>query len=107
MSTGPLAPVEVGFEYATGVTEFAAALGISADVGDGSQQARAVVEWVNAHGGLGGHKIKPVFYALDLTRTDPYSQFMDEMCSLWTEDHHVVAGVANSNAHITPHAHWQ
>ena len=96
------APVEVGFEYATGVTAFASALGISADVGDGSQQAKAIVAWVNAHGGLAGHRITPVFYALDLTRTDPYSQFMDEMCTLWTQDHHVVAAFAYANADFSP-----
>jgi ABC-type branched-subunit amino acid transport system substrate-binding protein len=94
--------VEVGFEYATGVTEFAAALGISADIGDGMQQANAIVAWVNAHGGLAGHPIKPVFYALDLTRTDPYAQFMQEMCTLWTQDHHVVAAFAYANADYTP-----
>src|SRR5262249_35718946 len=98
----PGAPVEVGFEYATGVTAFASALGISADVGDGQAQANAVVSWVNAHDGLAGHPIKPVYYALDLTRTDPYSQFMQEMCSAWTQDHHVVAAFAYVNADFTP-----
>jgi ABC-type branched-subunit amino acid transport system substrate-binding protein len=97
-----LAPVEVGFEYATGVDEFASALGISADVGSGKAQAQAIVDWMNARGGLGGHRIRPVFFELNLTRTDPYSQFMQEMCTLWTQDHKVVAAFAYANADFSP-----
>lgn len=96
------APVEVGFEYASGVDEFASALGISADVGNGMEQAKAIVAWVNQRGGIAGHQVKLVFYELDLTRTDPYSRFMSEMCTLWTEDHHVIAAFAYANADFSP-----
>lgn len=95
-------PVEVGFEYLSGVGDFASALGISADVGDGRAQTNAVVAYVNSQGGLAGHPIRPVFWELKLTRTDPYAQFMQEMCTTWTQDHHVVAAFSMANADYTP-----
>jgi ABC-type branched-subunit amino acid transport system substrate-binding protein len=62
----------------------------------------ALVNWVNSNGGLAGHPIKPVFYELDLTRSDPYSTFMAEMCAKWTQDNKVIAAFAYANADFSP-----
>ena len=85
------APVEVGIAYAENAAAFGEALGGSLDLGDGKAQNDALIAYVNAHGGLAGHPIKPVYYAVDLTRTVPWSVFVQEACSLWTEDHKVIA----------------
>jgi hypothetical protein len=39
---------------------------------------------------------------MDLTRTDPYAVWMQEMCTLWTQDHHVVAGLVAANSDFSP-----
>jgi hypothetical protein len=98
------APVEVGIEYtdpASGAA-FLGALGLDLDIGDGQAQAQAVIDHVNANGGLAGHPIRPVYYKLEPTRADPYATFMQEMCSMWTQDHSVVAAFAIANADFTP-----
>ncbi|MCU1587113.1 MAG: hypothetical protein JWN31_606 [Frankiales bacterium] len=96
----PGAPVEVGIAYAPNAAAFGQALGGSLDLGDGKAQSDAVVAYVNAHGGLAGHPIKPVYYAVDLTRTNPWAIFVQEACSLWTEDHHVIAAVFPVNIDV-------
>jgi hypothetical protein len=86
-----VAPVEVGIAYAENAKQFGDALGGAVDLGDGKAQNQALIDYVNKHGGLAGHPIKPVYYAVDLARADPWSTFVQEACALWTEDHHVIA----------------
>lgn len=83
--------VEIGFAYLANVQAFAAAFGASADPGDQQVYIRAAVNWANAHGGLNGHQITPVFFAVDATSTKPYSQTAQEGCDKLTQDHHVAA----------------
>jgi hypothetical protein len=85
------APVEVGIAYAKNAAAFSDSLGGAVDLGDGHAQNEALINYVNKHGGLAGHPVKPVYYEVDLARSDPWATFVQEACSLWTEDHHVIA----------------
>jgi hypothetical protein len=90
---GSRSAVEVGIVYFPDVSAFASALGGSASVGDQRAEAQAAVDWVNAHGGLAGHRIVPVYFAVQLTSTQPYDETEQEICDSFTQDHHVVAAL--------------
>lgn len=86
-------PVQVGVAYTTNVDSFGAAFGGSFDTGDQRVQAEAVVNYLNRHGGLGGHRIVPVWFPVDLTDSRPYEETAQIICATWTQDNHVVAGL--------------
>lgn len=85
--------VEVGIAYTTNVESFGSAFGSSFDTGDQRKQAEAIVNYLNRNGGLGGHRVIPVWFPVDLTSSQPYEQTSQQICSSWTEDHKVVAGL--------------
>jgi hypothetical protein len=95
---GPKKPVEIGIVIYPDVGAAAKALGGSADVGDQQAEAQTSVNWINAHGGLAGHKVVPVYFEVSLTSTQPYSATYQQICSKFTEDHHVIATVFIGNA---------
>jgi ABC-type branched-subunit amino acid transport system substrate-binding protein len=74
--------------------------GTQLDTGDPKAMARAVVAWINGHGGLAGHRIEPVFYencaplSCDLTVQD------QQICSAFTQDHHVIAMVDSTETSV-------
>lgn len=94
--TGPakLSPVEIGIAYSPDVGAFAKLFGATADVGNLQTDANATINYINKHGGLFGHVLSPVYYGIQLTSTQPYSTIMAAICSSWTQDHHVAAGIA-------------
>jgi hypothetical protein len=92
-------PVEVGVAYLSNVGE---AFGQSdPQAPDLKLQAQTMVSWVNKHGGIGGHPIRPVFATVDLTDTRPYDESVSAICESWTHDHHVVAGLFLANMNTT------
>lgn len=93
-SSGPTSnsPVSVGFMAIKDIGAAAGALGIDASSGSGSQQVKADVKLINAHGGLGGHPIVPVIYEFD-GGGDLKSQFA-AACAQFFEDNKVKAIVA-------------
>ena len=95
-------PVELGFIYTETGGVFLAAMGLKGSIADGRIYADALLKYINARGGLAGHPVKPVYYNMDLTRQDPYSVWMQEICSLWTEDHSVLAGQVGANSNFSP-----
>lgn len=90
---GPVAPAEVGIAYFSDAATFGKALGANYDTGDQKRQADDMVAYVNSHGGLGGRRITPVYFALKLTSSTPYSESLSAACSAFTQDHHVVAAM--------------
>jgi hypothetical protein len=90
--SGALEPVEVGIIVETNTQQFAGSLGFG-DIDNGNERAvaQATVDDANAHGGLHGHKIAPVFFTFDPTYSGSYASLEQSACSLFTEDHHVVA----------------
>lgn len=103
-ASGTNRPVEIGVLGYKNVGAFAAAVGTPLDIGDNKGQIKAVVDYVNAHGGLLGRKIVPIIYEYDSTTTEQYGAVDQEICAHWTEDHHVFAAVVPSTdaTHILP-----
>jgi len=91
------APVEVGVVLFPDVNAYAGALGVASDVGDQRAMSETMVGWVNANGGLNGHRVKPVYFEVELTSTQPYAVTYEEICSHFTEDHKVVAVLIIAN----------
>ncbi len=59
------------------------------DVSDPKAQAQAILDYVNAHGGIAGRSVKPVFYdSKDLSNFDAQDQ---AACSAFTQDQKVFA----------------
>jgi hypothetical protein len=86
-----LSPIEIGVGVGSNGAQAAAAVGYSLDYGDGKQQANAIISDINAHGGLNGHPIVPVFGVSDATDTRDAELKQSSRCATYTQDHHVVA----------------
>jgi ABC-type branched-subunit amino acid transport system substrate-binding protein len=62
--------------------------------GDPKADYKAVIDDINAHGGVAGRKLVPVFHRYDATSAQPSADQDQAACSDFTEDHHV-AGVVS------------
>lgn len=102
-TTGPsaaaatLAPVRVGF-LAAG-TGSSAQSAIGRDPGasnDGVAMLKGMVNYFNAHGGLAGHKITPVYVFIDALSTDWETQ-AQSACATLTQDNRVDAVISIQN----------
>lgn len=84
--------VYIGVPYLTDGSAANAAIGAAGlTTGDTKADAQAVIDDVNAHGGVAGRKLVPVFVAESATSSDT-KQHQDEVaCSSMTEDHRVLA----------------
>lgn len=94
-STGAIStstkPIDVGFLVSEDAGKALSALGYNGQSsGDGSTQVKAIVDAVNATGGLNGRKINPIIYELTLAGGSSDSQ-MQAACSMFFDDHHVLA----------------
>jgi hypothetical protein len=83
------APIRVGVIYTPGLDAAASAIGIKGlSTGDTKAQAQAVVSWINAHGGLGGHPIQLYSYAMDMSASSPDAA-QEAACTAMTQDYKV------------------
>lgn len=107
-STGPAAQdgpgvtataVYVGDAYSSDSAAADAALGAaSASPGDERAQTTAVIDWINAHGGVAHRKLVPIWYVQSVNNdTSTTSQ---QECAAWTQDHKVL--IADGSATATP-----
>jgi len=83
-------PIKVGIIYTPTLQGGAAAdaLGVAGfTTGDTAAQAKAMADWVNAHGGMGGHPIQLVKVAMDTPGTA--DQAAAAVCASLGQDHHV------------------
>jgi len=86
-------PIKIGALTANKAGKYQRAAGFaSGATGDQVAMTRSVVDYINAHGGLGGRKIQLVSYDLDPTAfaTDPNSA-LQAACAYFTQDNKVVA----------------
>jgi len=82
--------VKIGVYTAQGFDKAASAFGFSQiKTGDQAAMAKAVMAYVNAHGGAAGRKMVPVIYDVDVSK-DKSSEYQ-AACSAWTEDERVYA----------------
>ena len=97
--TGHLPPIQIGTYYLNGGNAALAAAGFGGLViPDNKPVFDAFVKYANAHGGLGGRRIVPVYYKYSEGQ-DPHAQDA-AACATFTQDHHVylVIGGINSGA---------
>ena len=87
--------VYLGVPYTDNSDEANAALGAGGlNSGDSRADYKAVVDDINAHGGVAGRKLVPIFHRYDATSQEPSADQDQAACSDFTEDHHV-AGVVS------------
>jgi ABC-type branched-subunit amino acid transport system substrate-binding protein len=86
-------PVVVGY-YGTEATN-GNQFGLNGQVlGDPKVIGQAMVDWLNAHGGLAGRPVKLVVTTTPLLPTTPQDQIDQAACARMTEDNHVFAVVS-------------
>jgi hypothetical protein len=83
-------PIRIGVLYGQDVGAAAAAVGISGlSTGDTYAQSQAMVRWVNANGGMGGHPIQLSGYAIKATGGGDVESNYQAACTALTQDQHV------------------
>jgi hypothetical protein len=87
--------IKIGVFTAAGFSSFASSIGFNVALGDQAAEARAVISHINAHGGLAGRKIVPVFHDISVAgaATNVDSEY-EAACAAWTEDDRVYAVVS-------------
>lgn len=87
-------PVDVGIMYIKDLGAAGANFGGNGEDQTGQRDyMKAAVQWMNAHGGLGGHKINLLYYGAEIAGSKSYDQSQEEMCAMMTEDNKAVATV--------------
>lgn len=84
--------VKIGFQYVDVGSGTGGVLGKNVSIGDPPAQARAIRDWVNGHGGLGGRKMEIDAYGV------PYGDYISNpqqayntVCTHYTQDVKVLA----------------
>ena len=84
--------VNIGIVYTSnGGAANQAVLGAAIAQGNEKTNSQAEIDELNAHGGIAGHKIVPIYYNLDATSSKTYAQLDQEMCAFFTQDNKVFA----------------
>jgi ABC-type branched-subunit amino acid transport system substrate-binding protein len=89
--------INIGLAYAVNTQAAAAALGASgAGVGGGDDKAQwdIAIADINAHGGVLGRKLKPVYVKHDSNDQSSAVQQESRDCATWTQDNKVLAVIA-------------
>ena len=108
LSSGPSGPRQVptgkgvgattasiGIAYDINGSAYAAAYGTKVPNVDQKAQAKGVVDYINAHGGVGGRKIVPVWHAVDLAASLRGSNEGQKTCDAFTQDSTVFAAIGD------------
>ena len=96
-SGGPVAAggshskVRLGFTIVPDAAAFFASFGAKSSNADQGAAIRAVVAWVNSHGGLNGHPIDARIEEVSATSSQTYDQQYQQLCQKYTVDDKVVA----------------
>jgi hypothetical protein len=64
--------------------------------GDMRADEQILIDDLNAHGGIAGRKIVPVFHAVDATSNDTADARGEAICADFTQDHHVFVAFTGS-----------
>ena len=94
--------LKVGLQVSTNAGTGLAAIGASGTGGQGDPRdlARAVIDWMNANGGVAGRPVEPVFNDVDAVGSAAAAS--ERACAQWTQDERVsvanpVSAVQDSN----------
>jgi hypothetical protein len=66
--------------------------------GDPVAGAKLLINDINAHGGVAGRKLQPVFFSFDPDSSTPYATDAQAECSTFTQDHKVFAVIDGTPA---------
>src|SRR2546423_1258149 len=103
-SGGPLAPgvtadsINIGLLYTVNGGAANAAIGAKG-ITQGDQKAndQILIDDINAHGGVLGHKLVPVFHALDATDPSTTDAKFQAPCDDLTQDHKIFVSFSGGN----------
>lgn len=89
--------ISIGIGYTSDGDAANAAIGASGITrGDERANSQALVDEVNAHGGVAGRRLVPVFYAYRVTSSESGATQDEAACQGWTVDHKVLAVFSSS-----------
>lgn len=96
LRVGQSSPLFIGVVGYNNTSTELGALGVkSLDTGDERTEARAIIDYLNAHGGIAGHPIAAIYHMIDLAKAAANEQSeMQAMCADFTQDHHVFAVIS-------------
>lgn len=90
--------INIGIPYSSNASAANAALGAGgAQQGDTRAQAQAVINYVNAHGGVDGRKLNPVFFNINAFSTESADAQYQAICAAFTQDNKVLVGLAGGD----------
>ena len=87
--------IKIGVYTVQGFSSFGASVGVNVSTGDQAAEARAVIAYLNAHGGLAGRKIEPVIHDFNIPEAanNPNTEYQ-AACAAWTQDTRVYAVIS-------------
>jgi len=88
----PAGPITIGFVYLKNAQQQLSSVGAKNLVPDMKAGEEALVNDLNAHGGLNGHQIRAVYAPFDASSTTPANEWTN-ICTAFTQDTHVFAAV--------------
>ena len=84
--------VNVGLVYSSDAAAGDAAIGAAgASAGDTRTYYTAMANYLNAHGGLAGHRISILWFDVKTASAETVEQQEQSACAFWTQDHKVLA----------------
>ena len=83
--------ITIGVVYTSDDDAANKALGNNITTGDQQADGQAVIDDINAHGGVAGRQLKAVWYDYQATDARPYTTIDSEACAKFTQDNHVFA----------------
>ena len=94
--------ITIGALTANGAGQYQKKLGFNGATGDQIAMTQSVVKWLNKRGGIGGRKVKVIFYDMkpEAAVADPSSAYQ-AACTHFTQDNKVFA-VASIVSHLPP-----
>ena len=85
--------IYVGLNFVSNGSAANAAIGAALSQGDTKREHEIVMEDINAHGGIAGRKVEPVWHEQDGNSTASYDVIVQDMCDTWTHDAKVFAAM--------------
>ncbi len=84
--------IHLGLAYAVNSSAANSALGAAGITqGDTKRTNQIVIDDINAHGGIAGRQVVPVWHELDGASTATYDTLEQQTCDTWTQDNKVFA----------------
>ena len=90
--------IYVGLSYASSNAGNNAIGAAGLGQGNPRAQGQALMDDINAHGGIAGHKVEAVWHVYDGNSTAPWDVTDQQTCDDWTQDHKIFVAIAESLA---------